>query len=180
MKSEIPLTPEQRMFAADHHELVYNFLRESGLPEDEYYDIVIFGYLKAVSRYFKEPDLRRYTFATVAWKAMQGALANHQRTAGRKRRCLEMVSIRLELPEGEEQNLVSKSGDSRELMAQLEADLILHDLARLVSRRQMDMVRMKSDGYGIRDIAHRQNATMKEVNTLLDEAHRVLRELCYE
>ena len=34
MKKAIPLTPEQQMFATDHHELVFNFLRENGLPED--------------------------------------------------------------------------------------------------------------------------------------------------
>lgn len=179
MKSEIPLTPEQRVFAAEHHDLVFNFLRENGLAEDEYYDIVIFGYLKAVSRYFAEPGLRRFTFGTVAWKAMQGALSNHQRTAGRKRRWLEVVNIHLDLPQ-EDQDLTSESRVYRELMAQLEADLILHDLARLVTRQQMDAVRMRSDGYGIRDIAHRQNTTRKAVNALLDEAHQVLRELCYE
>lgn len=179
MKSEVPLTPEQRVFAAEHHDLVFNFLRENGLAEDEYYDIVIFGYLKAVSRYFSQPALRRYTFGTVAWKAMQGALSNHQRTAGRKRRWLEVVSVHLDLPQ-DDQYLTGESRDYSELMLQLEADLILHDLARHVSQRQMDAIRMRSDGYGIRDIAHRQNATVKEVNTLLDKAHVILRELCYE
>ena len=52
MKSEIPLTPEQRLFAEENHNLVYKFLAENHLPRDEFYDVVIFGYLRAVSRYF--------------------------------------------------------------------------------------------------------------------------------
>lgn len=179
MKKAIPLTPEQRMFATDHHDLVYNFLRENGLPENDYYDVVIFGYLHAVRRYFIHPELRQYTFGTIAWKNMQGALANHRRTLERKQRIPENVCIHLSVL-ADAPVLEQPDPFHEKLMTQLEADLILHDLARLVSQRQMDAVRMKSDGYGIRDIAHRQQTTTKEVNVLLNEAHRVLRELCYE
>ena len=48
MLCEVPLTKEQQAFATAHHSLVYKFLNENRLPEDEFYDVVIFGYLKAV------------------------------------------------------------------------------------------------------------------------------------
>ena len=48
MLCEVPLTKEQQTFATAHHSLVYKFLNENRLPEDEFYDVVIFGYLKAV------------------------------------------------------------------------------------------------------------------------------------
>lgn len=179
MKKAIPLTPEQRMFATDHHDLVYNFLRENGLPENEYYDIVIFGYLRAVRRYFTNPDLRQYTFGTIAWKSMQSALFNHKKSNIQQKRMACVLSIH-DIPfDGSDIDKASILA-YHDLMTQLEANLILHDLARLVSQRQMDAVRMKSDGYGIRDIAHRQQTTTAEVNSLLNEAHRILRELCYE
>ena len=47
MLCEVPLTKEQQAFATAHHSLVYKFLNENRLPEDEFYDVVIFGYLKA-------------------------------------------------------------------------------------------------------------------------------------
>ena len=53
MLCEVPLTKEQQAFATDHHGLVYKFLNENRLPEDEFYDVVIFGYLKAVYRLFQ-------------------------------------------------------------------------------------------------------------------------------
>ena len=50
----VPLTKEQQTFATAHHNLVYKFLNENRLPEDEFYDVVIFGYLKAVRDYFSD------------------------------------------------------------------------------------------------------------------------------
>ena len=38
MLCEVPLTKEQQAFATDHHGLVYKFLNENHLPEDEFYD----------------------------------------------------------------------------------------------------------------------------------------------
>lgn len=178
MKKDIPLTPEQCVFAAENHSLVSNFLREYRLPEDEFYDIVVFGYLRAVRRYFSDAALRQFQFSTVAWRCMQVELRNENRARSRMKRRFDDIS-----PIGlliEEPDSIGESRYRNDLMLQLEADLILHDLARHVSQRQMDAIRMRSDGYGIRDIAHRQNATVKEVNTLLDEAHVILRELCYE
>ena len=42
MLCEVPLTKEQQEFAAEHHGLVYKFLNDNHLPEDEFYDVVIF------------------------------------------------------------------------------------------------------------------------------------------
>lgn len=64
--SDIPLTPEQRLFAAENHDLVYAFLNDKHLPENDFYDVIIFGYLDAVRRYFTNPRLQQYSFATVA------------------------------------------------------------------------------------------------------------------
>ena len=36
MLCEVPLNKEQQAFAADHHGLVYKFLNENRLPEDEF------------------------------------------------------------------------------------------------------------------------------------------------
>ena len=54
MLCEVPLTKEQKAFATDHHRLVYKFLNENHLPEDEFYDVVVFAYLKAVKDYYTE------------------------------------------------------------------------------------------------------------------------------
>ena len=62
----------------------------------------------------------------------------------------------------------------------LEVKLLLHDLARRVSRQQLDLVRLKSDGYGVREIARRQKTSIKHVQELLEEVRGILMDLCYE
>ena len=81
MLCEVPLTKEQQAFATDHHGLVYKFLNENHLPEDEFYDVVVFAYLKAVKDYFNSPSAQKFSFSTIATRQMKFRLydnhANH-------------------------------------------------------------------------------------------------------
>lgn len=74
MLCEVPLTKEQQTFATAHHSLVYKFLNENRLPEDEFYDVVIFGYLKAVRDYFSDLTAQQFTFSTIANRRMKFCL----------------------------------------------------------------------------------------------------------
>jgi hypothetical protein len=69
--NEVPLTREQREFATKWHNLIYTFLNEKRLPEEDYYDIVVFGFLRAVKEYLSKPALQRYSFSTIAWNNMR-------------------------------------------------------------------------------------------------------------
>ena len=93
MPYEIPLTPEQRDYAAKHHGLVYKFLNNNRLPEDEFYDVVIFGYLRAVRRYHTVSYLRKYAFSTIAWQAMHSDLFKYRRAQSCQKRSAEVVSL---------------------------------------------------------------------------------------
>ena len=55
MRALRPMTNEEREFAAQEHQIVIDFLRCKRLPMDDFYDIVIFGYLSAVQQYFRNP-----------------------------------------------------------------------------------------------------------------------------
>ena len=91
---DIPLNDTQRIFADKNHNLVYKFLHEKNLPASEYYDIVIFGYLRAVQRYLTDPNLAGYSFSTVAWRAMEGEVVNTHRTDKRRFRVIRFVRPR--------------------------------------------------------------------------------------
>lgn len=176
--SDIPLTPEQRLFAAEHHGLVYAFLKEKNLPENEYYDIVIFGFLRAVRRYFTETALSEYKFSTIAWNCMYVDLCNHFKAQHRQKRTATVISIHISksdngLP------LEETIGSPDELMQQLETRLLLHDLANHVSRQQMDMVRLRTSGYSDRDIARKHNISRDQVRKLLSEVRSALEAICY-
>lgn len=63
-----PLTKEQRRFAEENHHLVFTFLNQKDLPESAFYDVVIFGYLKAVQEYCEVQALHRFKFSTLAFQ----------------------------------------------------------------------------------------------------------------
>ncbi|WP_297720808.1 hypothetical protein [Intestinimonas sp.] len=65
-----PLTAEESTFAAEHHHLLLSYLKKAGLDFDEFYDIAVFGYLRAVRKYLARPELRAYQFSTIAFRAM--------------------------------------------------------------------------------------------------------------
>lgn len=176
---EVPLTMEQKLFAADHHGLVYKFLNENRLSEDEFYDVIIFGYLKAVRDYFSNDSLQQYSFATIAWKGMRNCLFNHVRAKKSQKRNAEVISIHL-IPHEDSLPLEETLSRPDELMLQLETELLLHDLAKHISEQQMDMVRLKSGGYGIREIARSQKISMRQVKEVLENVRKILMELCYE
>ena len=177
MMYEIPLTPEQKIFAAQNHDLVYKFLQKRNLPAEDFYDIVVFGYLRSICRFFSEPQLQQYAFGTVAWKEMHYSLNDYKKASCRQKRNAEILSLHSESDDGDstlEETLLA----SNDLMTQLEINLILHDLAKRVSRQQMEIVRMRSHGYSLKDIATHQNTSSKRIKKLLEEVHCVLNELC--
>ena len=65
-----PLTAEESNFAAEHHDVILRYLRKACLPYDDFYDIAVFGYLRAVRKYLARPELQQYQFATIAFRAM--------------------------------------------------------------------------------------------------------------
>ena len=177
MMQEVPLTAEQRDFATEHHNLVYSFLNENQLSEDDYYDVVIFGYLNAVKDYFSRSNLQKYAFSTIAWRYMYRKLSNDYKRQSCPKRNASVLSIHVSSYENV-YALENKLAAPDTLMEDLEADLLLHELAGRVSKEQMRIVRMKSDGYSVRDIARRQQTTTKRVQELLEEIRTVLLEVC--
>ena len=62
-------------FAEKNHKLVYAFLQEQRYDGD-YYDLAVMGYLRAVERYCSHAHLRRFSFSTVAYRAMQQSIVS--------------------------------------------------------------------------------------------------------
>ncbi|WP_313529270.1 ECF-type sigma factor [Anaerotignum sp.] len=175
--NEVALTREQREFATKWHNLIYAFLNEKELSEEEYYDVVVFGFLRAIKRYFAEPDLLQYSFSTIAWQAMQQSLSAHCRAQNSKKRKAHTVSLHSVTYGYDYLPLLSASD---RLMMQLETELLLHDLAQRATRQQMAVVQMKSAGYNVREIARTQSIPMKKVQELLSEIRDLLTVVCHE
>lgn len=179
MLCEVPLTKNQQEFAAEHHGLVYKFLNDNHLPEDEFYDVVIFAYLRAVRDYFSDESTQCYSFAAIAKHRMRLCMYDYFRAQARQKRNAEILSLHLSLyPDGVPlEDLLPAQDD---LMQEFEMKQLLYDLAGRISHQQMNIVRMKGCGYGIREIASQEKIPMKRIKELLEEVHIVFLELCCE
>ena len=154
------LTEEQRHFAAENHNLIYTYLWDRRLEVDDYYDIAVFGFFLAVKRYLTETWLRRYQFSTVAWHAMRQSIASFHR-AEERRRATERKYLK---------TLPARPPDPFE---ELEAKLLLHDLAAVSSQEQYALASMRLQGYSIAETACIQGMSEKRVRGLLRELYRV-------
>lgn len=154
------MSEAQRQFAADRHNLIYSFLHEKGWAPDEYYDIAAFGFLRAVMRYLTEPKLRQYAFSTVAWRAMGQSIASYHRAEARRL-------------ESEQRYLLTAQQQIEDPHAQVEADLLLHDLVSMSSEEQYRLASMRLQGYSIAETARAHGMSPKRVRKLLREMYQV-------
>ena len=94
--TEFRLTERQQRFAEEHHNVLEDFLKYRGLSFDEYYDVVVFRFLRAVKQYDENAELRRYSFKTIAGNHMRSALGNY--FAQQKRQCRNIQFLSLDFP----------------------------------------------------------------------------------
>lgn len=154
----IALTEHQRRFASEHHNLIYSFLHEKEWSVIEYYDIAAFGFLRAVRRYLTEPELNRYAFSSIAWPAMSQSIASFHRAEARRKdaeRQYVMKSLRPDPFDG------------------LEGRLLLHDLASVSSKEQIQLAALRLQGYTIAEVAAKQGMPKIRVRRILRELYRV-------
>lgn len=170
-----PLTPEQVCFAAKHHRLIYKYLKKRQLSKEEYYDIVVFGYLKAVQDYFCKEDLQRFSFSTICYRYMSREVTNYHIGKQRQKRTANIVCIH----SGQELPIECRVPYGHNEMMKMENRLLLHDLARKIPEKQMQIVRRYCAGETLREIARSDNMKLKQVRQVLYDAYTALKKLCY-
>lgn len=94
--TDVRLNERQRAFAQQHHWVLEDFLKYRHLPMDEFYDVVVFRFLRAVQQYDEREDLRQYSFQTIAGNHMRSALGSY--FAKQKRQHEKIQFLSLEVP----------------------------------------------------------------------------------
>jgi len=114
-----PLSAEAQELARQNVRTVARFLSYHRLSDD-WYDIVIFRYLLSVQNWLDRPELHRYAFSTIAWRAMSSAVSNERR---KQQRRIRAVSLDAPLPGTEGLTLgdTVTSDDSRYIPYRTEA-----------------------------------------------------------
>lgn len=167
------LNPEEQSFATENHNLIYAFLRDKRLTPDDYYDVIVFGYLHAVQKYLICEDLRRqYAFSTIAWQAMERDLNHHFKSQSRPMR----RGVTINLDSAPYSNLCDI--DKYRLMEQIEARILWNEAARLLSEAQIEALHMRADGYSTREIAAARKTPLREIEEILASALESVRAFC--
>ena len=157
------MTPLQRQFAEEHQDIVFRFLSRKGLPMDDYYDIVIFGYLQAVQEYDENPALSRFQFSTIARTKMNDCLSRHFSYENKPKRKAPTVSIHACTSDG--LTLSEILPDRRkDLQAQTADRLLAMEALSCLTETERQMVHLKADGLTCREIAEIFSTTVHGIN----------------
>lgn len=176
MKKLHELTPEQQLFASEHHDLVNRFLKSRGWDASEYYDVAIFGYLGAVQEYLETPDLQnKVPFEAVAWTQMRSCLASEYEYRNRAKRKAPMTAYHEEYAAARLDDLLP---NRMQAMAEILDDQNrLHRLLSYLTPKEKEVVYLKADGYTYQEIAQHANISVYGVNSRFMRLRRKVRSL---
>ena len=173
-----PFTKEDRQFAEDNHGIISTFLNEKQLSEDDYYDVVVFGYLRAVQEYFDNNGICKYKFSTLAWKRMQHVLLDYYKYLSRPKRNATIISLD-ELIDGEKGLCFANAIIYDDLPTEMKEEMLMHELACQLPEREMRIVKMKIQGCRMHEIAKAEHMTFQEINRLLDNIYPTVLKIFY-
>lgn len=155
------LTEEQSAFAEKHHHVVMDFLRRKRLPESEFYDVVIFRYLRTVQLYCTTPSLRKYKFEAIAFKAMDWQMKSYWRKAYKT--LDKTLSLDSQLAGGGlTLHDVVPADDSDAGEAACDT-LTAEALLAALSDEQHTLLGLRLDGYSVKEIAGRMGISCDQV-----------------
>lgn len=86
-------TAEECRFAEENHHIIGEYLQMRRLPENEWYDVVVFRYLNAVRNWLARPELHKWKFRTIAYQGMRSAIWNENRKQGRQIKTVSLEEI---------------------------------------------------------------------------------------
>ena len=159
MRRLYPLTPEEQEFAAIRIDLVDTFLRRERLDPNEYYDIVIFGYLEAVQKQHREPiEEERQNFNALAKICMRHAVGEDWKYRLKEKRKGDLLSLSLEhlatSTDNEDFSFYDIIPDSKTdiEMQVVNLDLIERLLA-VATPREREAIDLVCQGYETREVA---------------------------
>lgn len=138
------MTQEERDFAEQHHDLVIDYLCRKRLPTDDFYDVVIFGYLSAVQQYFRNPPAG-VAFKAMAFRAMKDSVLREGEYHARAKRCAHIISL-------DDMNVQAPKQDTER---QIEGKALLEQVISVATPKEAKIISFLMDGFALREAARR-------------------------
>ena len=163
------LTKEQQKFASENHYIVDNFLKYRRLNRDKYYDMVIFGFLRAVKNYFNRSELWIYNFSTIAQYAMKSDLYNHYRKLRRQKRKAVVVGLDEPVYNGNGLTFEEVTAAPGSVSDHLDAEILWNEITSNLPGECVEVLRMRTEGYSDREIAKNRGVRLIDVDNMMKQ-----------
>lgn len=132
-----PFTEEEKMLAENHHNLVYQFLKAHNYSMEDYYNTVVFGYLKGIQKYYRYVgNNTENNLDGICWNCMRSEMKSHFKMETAKKRQPAEVTIK-KIPSAEDEVLVTE---------------ILKSVMENLTIRQQNIITLKLLGYSNAEI----------------------------
>ncbi len=159
-----PLTPTERKFAEENHQLIEDFLKRSRLDIEEFYDVVVLDFLLAVEVYLNDAKLReRCPFEAVSYMYMRRAVYVHFR---KQRASKRSSGLGVDVGFADVQNVsgISKGMNcNEENFHMLEYKEIVRKILDDLTGEQQRIFLDRLEGYTLKDIAESMGINSKRV-----------------
>ena len=153
-----PLTPIERRYATDNYYLINTFLKRSRLNPEEYFDVVVFDFLRSVQAYLNDEDLQKnFCFEAVSYMYMRRAVYKHLREQKTQKRCSRFGA---DISFDEMEDHVGKSADNISLLEYAE---LMEQIRDILTEEQRKIFRDKLNGYTLKEIAENIGINPKRV-----------------
>jgi RNA polymerase sigma-70 factor (ECF subfamily) len=154
MESKRALTDAEKRFAEENINLVHKYLRGRKLPEEDFYDVVIFGYLEAIKQYMEREDLHKYAFSTIAYRYMARSINRYYIAMNAKKAKPAESVISLDQQDDDNgKNLYERIGTNEDFTETIIEGQMLDKLYRKISATDKVIVLLLLENYSIQDIA---------------------------
>ena len=112
------------------------------LPTDDFYDVVIFGYLSAVQQYFRNPPAG-VAFKAMAFRAMKDSVLREGEYHARAKRCAHIISL-------DGMNVQDPKQDTER---QIEGKALLEQVISVATPKEAKIISFLMDGFALREAA---------------------------
>lgn len=147
-----PLTEMEKRMAEENHNLVYSFLHRHGYSIEEFYNVVIFGYLRGIQVYNRKEDIRKkYQLAFICERNMLAETKDYFRSQNSQKRKPMEITVSLDINYAETDNiynLVAGKSVEDEVLESKQVDEMMENLSEV----QRDILKLKLEGYDNKEI----------------------------
>lgn len=146
------LTESEKKFAEENHNLVYGFLHRYKYSIGEYYNVVIFAYLKAVQMYHRRKDLQnKCDFPFISWQYMRSEVGNHFRMKNAQKRTATYGTVSFDSDNEEMENFYNIVG-GKSAEDDVMEKILFTEVMENLSDKQRKIAELKIDGYNNKEI----------------------------